>query len=101
MIPKMPTALVGIPKNNRAPLGIVDVGVSACLRCHPYRCNRNQQPAAAITKYSVHIQVEASLLTVIPLTTDTRRVMPKKVPPTSNSTLALCQLAARTPDQQP
>src|SRR5437667_11180583 len=80
---------------------MVDVGVSACLRCHPARCNRSKQPAAAIRKYPVHAQVEASLLTVIPLTRETMPVMPKKVPPTSTSIFALCHLSAWTADQQP
>src|SRR5437899_12209209 len=80
---------------------MVDVGVSACLRCHPARCNRSKQPAAAIRKYPVHAQVETSLLTVIPLTRETMPVMPKKVPPTSTSILALCHCSACTADQQP
>src|SRR5437667_2353068 len=90
-----------MPKNNWAHLDIADIGVSACLRCHPCRCNRRKQPVAAIRKYPVHAQVEASLLTVIPLTRETMPVMPKKVPPTSTSILALCHSSARTADQQP
>src|SRR5438876_5872687 len=62
---------------------------------------REKFPRLATRKYPIHVEMTYPIPCEAAKTIETIDVIPKNVPPTSTRIFALCQILARSADQQP